>query len=321
MPKRGFVPKAEHFAPDFLDANLKVNDDYRSLKDTLKDQFVLPIETDKGKVANGGRLKVTTPMSAILFGPPGTSKTQLADLISQYLGWPLLTVDPSYLVQDGMDHLYARANRLFNMLAIAEQIVVLLDEFDEMGRDRSASTDILSRFITTSMLPKLAAINKARKIVFLLATNYVSQFDAAFIRGGRFDMVAQVMPPTLDLKLGRPEWRDTLTGALASLTGRKLKEAGSTLGDLTFLETVQLVARLQNGVEDVSEEIADAGRRGTLARKVGDRTWKAQSIEEETFIGLPNMMRKAGSIAVPRSKGGGGRRSRKPAGASPSSSG
>ena len=236
IPKRGPDHSLGDFAPDFLDANVKVNGEYRSLKETLRDRFVLPIEADKGNVANGGKLKLTTPMSAILFGPPGTSKTELAKLISQYLGWPLLTVDPSYLVQDGMDHLYARANRLFSMLAIAEQIVVLLDEFDEMGRDRAASTDILSRFITTAMLPKLAAINEARKIVFLLATNYVSQFDAAFIRGGRFDMVIQVMPPTLDAKLRRPEWHDTLTAALEGLTGRKLTEARATLEDLTFLK-------------------------------------------------------------------------------------
>ncbi len=90
------------------------------------------------------------------------------------------------------------ANRLFNMLETVEEVVVLLDEFDEMGRDRSETT-ILSRFITTAMLPRLAAINDQRKIVFLL-TNYVRNFDAAFSRDGRFDMRIQVMPPNLQGK-------------------------------------------------------------------------------------------------------------------------
>ncbi len=165
---------SEDFAPDFLDANVKVGDNILSLRDTLRDKFVLPIYHEKATVASGGRLPRTTPMSAILFGPPGTSKTQLAKQISNFLGWPLLSVDPSYLVQDGLENLYARANRLFSMFAIVEQTVVFLDEFDEMGRDRMQSQDLLSRLITTSMLPKLAAINDERKIVFLLATNYVS---------------------------------------------------------------------------------------------------------------------------------------------------
>lgn len=302
IPKRGPTQSADNFAPGFLDANVKVNGNVASLKDTLRNRFVLPIAADKVNVANGGKLKMTTPMSAILFGPPGTSKTQLAKLISQYIGWPLLSVDPSYLVQDGMDHLYARANKLFSMLAIAEQIVVLLDEFDEMGRDRSKSTDILSRFITTAMLPKLAAINDGRKIVFLLATNYVSQFDAAFIRGGRFDMVLQVMPPTVEAKLARAEWHATLTSALDGLAPkRKQEEARSTIGDLTFLETVQLVASLQSGVEDVSEEIKDAGLRGTMRRDVDGKTWIDKSSEEEKFMVLPNIIQKAGSTVLPRS--------------------
>jgi ATPase family associated with various cellular activities (AAA) len=299
VPKRGPAPGSEGFAPDFADARLKVADVYQSLKETMRDRFVLPIGADKAKVANGGRLKPTTPMSAILFGPPGTSKTDLAKLISQHLGWPLLKVDPSYLVQDGMDRLYSRANRLFRMLAMVEQIVVLLDEFDEMGRDRSANIDIDSRFITTAMLPKLAAINDERKIVFLLATNYVSQFDAAFIRGGRFDMIIQIMPPTLEAKLTRPEWRDTLASTLAPLTGRKLTEAHAILADLTFLETQQLVDRLRSDVEDASEEIADAGHRGTMARKADKTTWKEQSLLDEVLIRLPNMMPKVGSTVPP----------------------
>ena len=93
------------------------------------------------------------------------------------------------------------ADRLFDLLTMSEQIVVLLDEFDEMGRDRARSENLLSRFITTAMLPKLASINGQRKIVFLLATNFIRGFDAAFSRGGRFDMLIQVMPPTADEKL------------------------------------------------------------------------------------------------------------------------
>ena len=192
------------FASDFLDAPLKVDGKTKSLRETLKERFVIPISLGIPDISKGGRLPQLTPMSAILFGPPGTSKTQLAKLIAKYLGWPLLTVDPSYLVQDGMEQLYTRANHLFSMLAATEQIVVLLDEFDEMGKSREEAKDMLSRLITTSMLPKLAAINEQRKIVFLLATNFVANFDTAFSRPGRFDMIVQVMPPTTESKLNRP---------------------------------------------------------------------------------------------------------------------
>jgi hypothetical protein len=44
--------------------------------------------------------------------------------------------------------------------------IMLLDEFDEMGRDRARNRELLSRFITTAMLPKLARINEERKSSF-----------------------------------------------------------------------------------------------------------------------------------------------------------
>lgn len=288
VPKRGYTPAPEVFAAKFFDAALTVDGERRSLKETLRDRFVLPIQAERDAVANGGRLQRTTPMSAILFGPPGTSKTQLAKLISGHLGWPLLSVDPSYLVQDGLDHLYSRANRLFSTLAIAEQIVVLLDEFDEMGRERASNTDILSRFITTAMLPKLAAINDERKIVFLLATNYVSNFDAAFSRGGRFDMILQVMQPTLEAKLASSEWGATLKAAVPR-AAKKIKEVEEAMADLTFLETEQLVARLKEpGIDDAASEVLDAQKRGTLARATTDgKSWKSQSAIEAASIRLP----------------------------------
>ena len=278
----------DNFAPTFLDARLWVDGDYRSLRETLRDRFVIPIAQDGGTLSSDGKLKPTTPMSAILFGPPGTSKTQLATLISQFLGWPLLKVDPSYLIQDGVDHLYSRANRLFSMLTMSKRIVVLLDEFDEMGRNRAGNADILSRFITTAMLPKLAAINDARKIVFLLATNYVSEFDTAFSRGGRFDMIIQIMPPKKEEKLGFAAWNNTLQVSLSELNAKQRAAAESVLDDLTFLETQQLVARLESNPEDIAEEFTDAGTKCTLNRSEENKTWKVRCKEEERFIRLPN---------------------------------
>jgi hypothetical protein len=174
------------------------------------------------------------------------------------------------------------------MLAMTEQVVVLLDEFDELGKDRAQAPELLSRFITTSMLPKLALINKQRKIVFLLATNYVSDFDAAFSRRGRFDMMLQVLPPTAESKCKFPEWGPTLTSALGKILSKaKWKQAEAALADLTFLETQQLVAALEKGVADPFAEILGARDKGTLNQLNGKKTWKAIAAEEEKINRLP----------------------------------
>ena len=151
-------------------------------------------------IANGIPLSKDTPRSAIFYGPPGTSKTSLAKEIAGYLSWPLLTVDPSYFVRNGLDGIYGQSDTLFAMLGEAEQIVVLFDEFEEMVRGRGSS-EVLSRFLTTSMLPKLARLRDRRCIVFIVATNYIGNLDAAISRDGRFDMILPVLPPKTQDKL------------------------------------------------------------------------------------------------------------------------
>ena len=162
---------------------------------------MLPIAQHAGEVENGRDLPSGVPISAVFFGPPGTSKTQLAKHIAVFIGWPLLGVDPSHLVRRGLDQVQAETNTLFSMLADLERVVVFLDEFDEMVRERAAErSEVLSRFLTTAMLPKLTQIYDRRRIVFIMATNHIEQFDFAIRRPGRFDLLLQVMPPTLQAK-------------------------------------------------------------------------------------------------------------------------
>lgn len=317
------------FGQNFLDADLVVEGKPVSFIETLGDRFVKPIAGNAVKVSRGGNLGKDTPMSAILFGPPGTSKTQLAKMMGDYLGWPLLVVDPSYLVQRGLDQIQAMANRLFSMLATVEEVVVLLDEFDEMGRDRTGNENLLSRFITTAMLPKLIAINEAKKIVFLLATNYVAGFDAAFSREGRFDMRLQVMQPSADSKLAHEPWKAAFDGALALLDEGETAIVRGQLADLTFLETKTLVGALAETTtkEAVLEAFERAQRNGTLAKAndpsatiggtervigpEGDastaetadepapRSWKTTSEKDQGLIRLPPAQVRTSKTAVP----------------------
>jgi ATPase family protein associated with various cellular activities (AAA) len=286
------------FASKMLDADLHDGEQKHSLRDVIAQTFVFPIARESAQVETGRSLSKTTPMSAIFFGPPGTSKTTLAKDISEYLGWPLLPVDPSYLVKDGLDRIQAMADRLFNLLTLTEQVVVLLDEFDEMGRARVNNEDLLSRFITTAMLPKLASLNVQRRIVFLLATNYISGFDAAFSRGGRFDMLVQVMPPNADEKL--KHWPD-LNSALEKLSPDRKSEAKSLLGDLTYLECEQLALSISklfrnstsvNVAEDqIFLAFTSSHKSCTLSQKNERSTWKQTCEIERKLVRIDRRRR------------------------------
>src|SRR5208337_3956709 len=142
-------------------------------------------------------------LSALLFGPPGTSKTRLATDLAAKLGWPLLIIDPSHFLSKGIENIYSRASEIFRDLEDLSAVVVLFDEMDALVRTRDGVqvADLTSQFLTTSMLPKLATLHDQASLVFLFATNYQAGFDAAIKRPGRFDVLLCVGPPSWKEKL------------------------------------------------------------------------------------------------------------------------
>jgi hypothetical protein len=166
------LPKIQIDREQFLDSDVIDRGRSRFLKKIVEEDFLAPLQSAVRRVGYALPIQKDVPTAAILFGPPGTSKTALAKIVADKLGWPLLRLDPSHLTRKGMDQLHAEANHIFTMLAACEEMVVLFDEFDELVRDRDIrGTESISRFLTTAMLPKLTALSDRRRIVYLLATN------------------------------------------------------------------------------------------------------------------------------------------------------
>ena len=236
--------KQSGFAPGFLDSNVRIKDRgrfrQRSLKGFLWDGFVKPLWSESETIARGRTFSKKTPRSAIFFGPPGTSKTRLSQLIADFLGWPLLQIDPSHLLRNGMDAIQAEANHIFRMLEQAEGVVVLFDEFDELVLERgSPKAETFSRFLTTAMLPKLARIHEQGTIIFIIATNNINNFDIAIRRQGRFDRLVQVMPPTYEAKMTKKDWgvsKIDIARTLRKLRANVSLATKQKIGDLTYGE-------------------------------------------------------------------------------------
>jgi ATPase family associated with various cellular activities (AAA) len=253
-PLNTAAPHAGLDTSNFADSEFSDNQgDKQSLVQIIDNRFLMPIAADNARTSRGLPLQEDTPCSAILYGPPGTSKTNLASLIADALGWPLLALDPSHLTRNGLDRLHEESNRIFGMLAATERLVVLLDEFDELVRERgSEGSEFVSRFLTTSMLPKIQALANRRRIVWLVTTNHIEIFDSAIRRPGRFDMIVPLLPPTAQEKLER------FTGA-NSLTGKRIAlgdVAMNRLAALTWGECEKLDHQLKAARTKVAAEKA-----------------------------------------------------------------
>ena len=203
--------------------------------------------------------------SAVLFGPPGTGKTTLVEALAGALGWQYVEVLASDFLREGVDGVPAQADRIFDLLMQLDRCVVLFDEIDELIQDRrSEASDPFGRFLTTSMLPKIAKLWKQRRVVFFVATNHVSRADPAITRTSRFDARIFVAPPGLAVKRREltkalegeaPAFHDaTVTQALSSnkQTREELNQTERALGVLPLLrydQVPELVRRLRRSGE------------------------------------------------------------------------
>jgi hypothetical protein len=141
--------------------------------------------------------------AAILFGPPGTSKTTLAESMASAVGWNYVELHASHFVADGLPNVQRKADTIFEMLLQLDRTVILFDEIDELVRERDKEADAFGRFLTTSMLPKLAELWKRRKVLYFIATNHIEFFDRAITRAQRFDALIHVPPPSFQRKLNK----------------------------------------------------------------------------------------------------------------------
>jgi SpoVK/Ycf46/Vps4 family AAA+-type ATPase len=187
---------------NLMDVNVVLQNQEQSLIKLLK-QTIIKACQDKEEADL--RLKsISAYRSALLFGPPGTSKTQITKAIADSVGWPLIDINPSHFVRNGLDNVYLLADEIFEDLSDLSAVVVFFDEMDALVQSRAGdenNMDIVSQFLTTSMLPKLADLYSLGRVAFLMATNFQDRFDAAIKRAGRFDLLLCMGPPSLNEKL------------------------------------------------------------------------------------------------------------------------
>ena len=156
----------------------------------LESEFVKPWRDGKGK----------KNYSMLLFGPPGTGKTTVAESLAAELKRRLITITVSDFLENGA-LVEARAKAIFQMLEAQSSVVIFFDEIDAFLLDRNSdlfrNQDTLFQFLTPGMLTKINDLRKAERSIFIIATNYENRIDAAIKRAGRIDQQYLLLPPDM----------------------------------------------------------------------------------------------------------------------------
>ena len=157
-------------------------------KQVVRKEIILPLtETDLAQ-----KHGVIPPRTIIFFGPPGTGKTHFVRAIAGVLQWWYVEVSPSTLMAEGQERLGANLKQLMEKVRNLDETVVFIDEFEEIAGSRDHASRI-DKSITNEFLKQVPLLKtQERKNLFVCATNYIRQLDAAMLRPGRFDCIIPV---------------------------------------------------------------------------------------------------------------------------------
>ena len=93
---------------------------------------------------------------------------------------------------DGIERIGANLHKVMEKARTLEEVVIFIDEFEEIAGSRDEATRI-DKSITNEFLKQVPLLkNQGNKVLFVCATNYIRQLDAALLRPGRFDCIIPV---------------------------------------------------------------------------------------------------------------------------------
>lgn len=127
--------------------------------------------------------------ATMLYGEPGTGKTEFGRYVACKLGLPFIYVNFSNLVDSLMGKTSSNLNLIFNYVKTV-QCVFMLDEVDCIAMKRSGDTGPdgeLSRIVITLMQE---FDNLPNDVIVIGATNRIDKLDKAFL--SRFSTVHEV---------------------------------------------------------------------------------------------------------------------------------
>ena len=135
------------------------------------------------------KININKPYNRIVFGAPGTGKTEAVKQLARILNREIFMVDFSAIVDSKLGQTQKNLTEMFkeiNSFINPEKVIVLFDEIDALALNRTSSNDLreMGR-VTSTLLKCLDRMNE--NVVLVATTNLFNMFDKALSR--RFDSI------------------------------------------------------------------------------------------------------------------------------------
>ncbi|MCL4345644.1 MAG: ATP-binding protein [Candidatus Thermoplasmatota archaeon] len=138
-----------------------------------------------------------TGRNIFLFGPPGTGKTSIAQAISHEISYPMVTVTPSYILDNRFGAFEKNIRSLFEESLTHAPIIIFFDEFESLAPRRSSINSSYMKRGVPEMLRQMTDLRKRNdgQVILIAATNNPWDVDEAMLNPERFDTRIFIPPP------------------------------------------------------------------------------------------------------------------------------
>ena len=169
----------------------------QGVKDQIRLRLIEPLahpdEAKKHGLKVGGGI--------LLYGPPGTGKTFIAKAVAGELDLPFYAITSADVFGKYVGESENNIRNLFRTARKNPLSVIFIDELESIFRKRAESIHETTQKVITVILQELDGINdKQNPILLLGATNAPWMIDEAFLRTGRFDVMAYVGLPDAEAR-------------------------------------------------------------------------------------------------------------------------
>ena len=162
----------------------------RELKDYLQQRVIFVIKNKE----KAEKYKLNTPNGMLLYGPPGSGKSFVAEKFAEETGFNFILIKSSDLASTFIHGSQEKIGRLFKKAEHEAPVVICFDEFDALVPDRSNPGAQYSAGEVNEFLTQLNNCSK-RGIFVIGTTNRPDKIDPAVLRTGRIDKQVYVPLP------------------------------------------------------------------------------------------------------------------------------
>ncbi|WFD44550.1 AAA+-type ATPase [Malassezia psittaci] len=203
------------------------------------------------------RLGIEAPKGALLYGPPGCSKTMTAKALAGESGLNFFTVRGPELISKYVGESERAIREMFRRARSAAPSILFFDELDAISGLRSQDTSNASNDrIVASLLTEMDGIDTESHVVVIAATNRPDCIDPALLRPGRMDRLVYVGPPDLQARHKILQLRTTKMALCHDVDLKHIAEITSGCSGAEIVSICQEAGLLAMNEDQQCQEIA-----------------------------------------------------------------